>query len=560
MKKKLFLFALSMVMVLSVFLTACGGGGKTADGGDDGDPVDGGTLNLSMFSAPAGKLHPVFSDNQYDTFITNYTFDYLMNPDENIDYNQPALAESMEWKDDTTLEIKLREGVKWHDGEEVTIDDLIFTYETLADPGYTKAGNTRFYLIEDVVGAKEKHDGKADKVKGLKKVDDYTLEMEFNHHYAPAISQLAPYGPLPEHIFADMDSEDMLNADEVKKNPIGYGPYKVKEHKANEYVVLEKNEDYYVEGKPHIDQIVWKVMNQDVAVGALQSGEVDAISMVDASNFDTLDKQDNIEVKETEDFGFQFMGFNLEVKKLQDKALRQAIAHGINREALVKGLLKEHGYVTNQWMAKPSWAYNKALDGAYPHDVEKAKKILADAGYEDKNGDGYVENPDGKKLSIKLDYPVGNPIREKSAPIIVENLKEIGIKVDLQNPREFAAYSNVLEQGKIEMYLLGFSTGTDPDSVAFYGKDGGFNYMNFNDKKNDELLKKGQQEPDQDKRTAIYKEWSEYVNEELPIVYLYGPNLIEAWNKDKLKGVTFDWRGAIEHDKFIDWWIPEDQQ
>ena len=128
---------------------------------------------------------------------------------------------------------------------------------------------------------------------------------------------------------------------------------------------------------------------------------------------------------------------------------------------MVDGLLKGHGAVLNQHMPKASWAYNEELD-AYPDDPDKAKQLLEEAGYKDKDGDGFVEDPKGKPFSLKLDYPTGNPIREKTAPIIAEDLKKIGLKVEVAKPREFAD-ADAVEKDKVEMWLMGWSLTPDPD-------------------------------------------------------------------------------------------------
>ncbi|PTM58105.1 peptide-binding protein [Desmospora activa] len=558
MKKKSLLLALSLVMVLSVFLAACGGGDKSADGGDVGDPVKGGSVTLSMFSAPTGVFNPVYYEDQYDFNVISKAFDALWAYNDDLELEKPLLAKEWELSEDgKELTITLQDDIKWHDGEPITTDDLIFAWETIAAKDYS---GSRFYTVEQIEGAEEKHEGKAKSISGVEKVDEQTVKVTFKERAANALANLWSY-PIPEHIFKGMSDEQIKNAAATKKEPVGSGPFKITEIKPNEYVVLDRFDDYY-RGEPYLDKVIWKVVEQEVAVGALENGEIDALGQIAPTEFDALKKNEDLVVEEDQDFGYQYMAFNLDKKSVQDKALRQAITYGINRQALVDGLLKGHGSVLNQHIPQRSWAYNKDLDDAYSYDPDEAKKILKDAGYEDKDGDGFVENPDGKKLQLTLSYPTGNPIREKSAPIIVEDLKKIGVNMKLNRPTEASVHFDNIEKGKYEVALAGWSLTPDPDPSGIWLSTDKWNYARWKNKESDELIKKGvysKDALDQDKRAQIYQEWTEVVSEDAPFVFLYAQNWIEAWNQ-RVQGVKFGYSGALESEDAHEWWIPENQQ
>lgn len=561
MKRKSFLLSMIFVLSLSFFLAACGQQADEGKSGEaEGQPVSGGTVTLSMFSAPKGVFNPAFYEDQYDAYVLQYTFDSLWAYDDKLQLNVPLLAEKWELSEDgKELTIQLRKDAKWHDGEPITADDLIFTWETIAHPDYS---GPRYYMVEMIKGAKEMHEGKAKKLSGVTKVDDHTVKVEFTVARANTLDNLWST-PIPKHVYEGVSVKDMPNHEATKKNPVGSGPFKFKEIKPNEYVVLEKNPHFYEKGKPYLDQIIWKVISQDVAIAALENGEIDFLSDISPNDFDTIKAMEHIEIKETQDFSYQYLGFKLNNPKLKNKKLRQAIAYGINRKAMVDGLLKGHGAVLNQHMPKASWAYNEELEDAYPYDPDKAKQLLEEAGYKDKDGDGFVEDPKGKPFSLKLDYPTGNPIREKTAPIIAEDLKKIGLKVEVAKPREFAAHADAVEKDKVEMWLMGWSLTPDPDPSGIWLSTDPWNYPHWVNKESDKLIKEALESPeaiqDQNKRKEIYAKWTEVVSEDVPYVFLYSQNKIEAWNK-RVKGVTFDWRGAIEHYKVMDWWIPKDQQ
>ena len=146
-----------------------------------------------------------------------------------------------------------------------------------------------------------------------------------------------------------------------------------------------------------MDEVHLKVMAQDVAIGALKNKQVDFLGQIDPAEFDAIKKLEHINIEETQDLGYQYMGFKVKNPKLSNKKLRQAITYGINRQAMVDGILKGHGTVLNQHMPDASWAANDKLKDAYPYEPEKAKEILAEAGYKDIDGDGFVEDPEGKE-------------------------------------------------------------------------------------------------------------------------------------------------------------------
>ncbi|MCS1350660.1 peptide-binding protein [Mechercharimyces sp. CAU 1602] len=559
MKRKSFLLSLALMMVLSVFLAACGP--NNADKGDDGaaagDPVEGGKVTLAMFSAPKGLFNPIFYEDQYDVYVLNYSFEPLFVRDEKLNLT-PNLAKEWKFSDDAKeLTITLEDGVKWHDGEAVTVDDMIFAWETIADKDYT---GPRFSDVASIVGAEEKNKGKAETISGIEKIDDLNVKVTFKDPAANHLDKLWGF-PIPEHLYKDIPIKEMPNADVTMKKPIGNGPFKISEIKPNEYVVLDKNADYF-KGKPYLDQIVWKVIAQDVALGALQNGEIDFLPQIAPKEFDTLSKDDSLTIKETQDFGYQYMGFNLTKEKLQDKKLRQAMVYAIDRQGIVDGLLKGHGSLLNQHIPQASWAYNESLKDAYPYDPEKAKNILKEAGYVDKDGDGFVEDPKGNKLKLKLSYPTGNPVREQSAQPITENLRAVGLDVKLDQPAEVAVYYDNVEQSKYELFLAGWGLTPDPDPSGIWLSTDQWNFSRWDSKESDKLIKSAVTAKDaiqdQNKRKEYYAKWTELVSDESPYAFLYSQNTIEAWNK-RVQGVTFDWRGAIQHPDVYKWWVSEDK-
>lgn len=543
MKQKLTILSLVFVLLFSVVgcskLQGLGGNSNT--------------ITFSMFSAPKGLFNPIIYEDAYDANVLTWTFDALWGYDSKVQTStETGLAQKYEFsKDNKSLTIWMKKGPKWHDGKPITVDDMIYTWECLADPNYK---GVRFSNVQMIKGAQEKHDKKAKTISGITRIDDYTVKVELAKPEANVLAELWTT-PIPKHVFEKVAVADFGTADATMKNIVGSGPYKIKEIKPNEYVTLETNKEYY-RGAPKIDTVVLKVLSQDVALAAMQKGEIDLLGQVSPREVKQLRGNKGLVIKEYDDFGYQYMGMNNASPKLKDRRVRQAITYAINRQALVKGLLEGKGYVLNQHEPKASWAYNTALDNAYPFDVAKAKALLAEAGYKDINGDGFVEDPQGKPYVLKLDYPTGNPIREDSAPIIADNLRKAGINVQLGTPREATSHFAFVKQGKTELYLAGWSLTPDPSPKGIWGSKDAFNTLHFNNPESDKLIEEGVSSAaafTQSGRKAIYDKWTSLISFEAPQVFLYGQKTSDVYSK-RIHGVTVDWRG-IRYDKCNEWSI-----
>ncbi|RAL21354.1 ABC transporter substrate-binding protein [Thermoflavimicrobium daqui] len=554
MKKKWLIGSIALVMILSLFLAACGGkkddAEKDGDGASDGKPVDGGKLTVAETAAFVGKFNPIHWEDETDKDVVYNVYDELWTEDKNMNY-VPRLAEKWEIASDgKAMTIYLRKDAKWHDGKPVTADDLIFTYEQIASPEYT---GVRFSSVDIIKGAKQKHDKKADKISGISKVDDHTVKLEFEKRLADPLAKVFRV-PMPKHIFEKIDPKNMANHEATRSKVVGNGPFKVKEAKPNEYVILEKNKDYYRKGKPHLDQVVFKVISQDVAVGALKKGEVDIYPKIPGRDFDKLKKDKKLVTGEEQDLAYNYLGLDHNSPKFKDKRVRQALVYATDRQGIIKAVSKGHGYLINQHITKLSWAYNPKLENAYPYDPNKAKQLLTEAGYKDTNGDGFVEDPQGKPFSIQLHYPSDSANSAKTVPIIKENWKKAGIKADIPQPREWKTFLELLDQGKLETFLMAWGLDPDPDPTEVWRSNAEFNKLHYKNPESDKLIAEQAVEMDKNKRKEILAKWTEVINEDVPQIFLNGRTIMGAWHK-KVKGVDWDYRAVVG--TLADWWVTD---
>lgn len=565
-RKKSWLLLLSFLLVLGV-LAACSGGGKepaTTDGDDQatGEPKEGGTIIGVMDTAPTGLFNPIFYTEAYESNILSFTHEGLLSQDENLGFIA-NLAKEWEFNEDQTeVTFKLEEGVKWHDGEDFTADDVVFTYKTISSPGYVEAGGVRVNYVERLLGYEEFSTGKSQEFQGVVAVDDHTVTFKFAQPNVMALPD-ASYPIIPEHVFKDIPVAEIPQA-AASRNPnevVGTGPFKFTEMVEGEQYVLSKHADYW-KGEPKLDSIVWKIVDQAVILGLLENGEIDFVADpngVQPADFETVDAMEHVEIIEQPDFGYQIMGMMMahrakgdtstdpskwtENKKLSNKLVRQAIAYAVDRQGIIDGLLYGRGSVQNSPIATQFWAYDAENPNQYAFDPEKAKELLDEAGYVDKDGDGFREDAEGNKWVLNMNYPTGNQIRERSAPIIVEFLEAVGIDIELRQPKETAAYFEDLENNSQDwdLYLMGWSlSSSDPDPSGLWATTSGYNYQRWNNPESDKLLKDAFTPPnafDQEYRKQVYSDWQVLFGEDMPSLILYAQNSIWAHNK-RLQGIS----------------------
>ncbi|MFD2444724.1 ABC transporter substrate-binding protein [Bacillus sp. CGMCC 1.16607] len=564
LKKKSWLVMLCFVLLLGV-LAACSGGKEKASNSSDGkssEPKKGGTIIGAMDTAPAGLFNPVFYSDSYENNILAFTHEGLLSQDKNLGFI-PNLAKEWTFNDDQTeVTFKLEEGAKWHDGKPFTANDVVFTYKTIASPGYIEAGGVRTSFAERLLGYKEFSEGKTKDFQGVVAVDEHTVTFKYAEPNVLALADAAFSYLMPEHIFKDIPIKDMPSAG-PSRNPgevIGTGPFKLAKMVEGEQYILEKNADYW-KGEPFLDSVVWKIVDQAVILGLLENGEIDFVSDPNgfqAADYETVAALDHVKIIEQPDFGYQIMGMMVNHrakddqsldptkwtvnKKLADKKVRQAIAYAVDRQGIINGLLYGRGIVQNSPMATQFWAYDAESPNQYKFDPEQAKKLLDEAGYVDKDGDGFREDPEGAKWVLHLNYPTGNQIRERSAPIIEEFLEKVGINIDLRQPKEAAAFYEDLELNAQDwdLYLAGWSLdSTDPDPSGLWSSKASYNYSRWNNPEADKLLVEAASPPnafEQDFRKQKYSEWQVMYGDDLPALILYAASSLWAHNK-RLQGI-----------------------
>lgn len=517
-KKKILPLLLAMMMTVGL---VAGCGKSESDSETQGSKKEEAsykdTIVYSLDSSPTGKFISVLGLSDYDSSIVDVIYASLLAPNASGELS-PYLAESYDVSEDgTTYTFKIHDNAVWTDGEAVTAEDVAFTFTLLAEPDN---GSIYEEGVAKLKGVSEYQAGSADAVEGINVIDDHTIEFTFEEPYAKGLSILGEVGIMPEHIwkgikFADLEKQSA----EMRETPVVCGPYQVVKFVADEYVQLEANKDFFL-GEPATKNFYFKVINADSISAELTSGEVDIAAVTNLKND---------EIAELEKQGFkmnyfsydlvQCLRFNLE--KGYGKDFRLALAYAIDRQSFVDDLMEGRGSVANVMISAGSWAYPKDVDGV-SQDFDKAREYLEKAGYKDVDNDGYVEDPNGAPFALNLAYPQGLTVREQSAVVIQENLKQIGVKVEL-NIYDFPTLMTVMSEGKYDVMLMGHGVdSTDPDISSYLDS------LGYSDKVK-ELAAEALKTTDQNERKELYKEIAVDQQAEANVITLYCQEKVYAY-------------------------------
>ncbi|MEH7374985.1 ABC transporter substrate-binding protein [Neobacillus drentensis] len=497
-----------VAILLSIFLVLAGCSSKSLDKSSSKNEATNkpDTFIYGIDGDPGNAVNVITTGDRYGLMEikTLYSPLYMYNGKDNIKY---FLAESMTPSDDfLTYTAKLRKDVKWHDGQPFTADDVVFTYEQMLKE--ENGGWARSQLLFNNQPVK------------VEKVDDYTVKFTLPTVSMGAVEALGNIFIMPKHVY---EGETNIANSSKNATPVGTGPYKLKEYKAGESVTFEKNDDYFL-GAPKIAKVVYRIiMDPNTATMALQKGEINALAIQpsDSGKF----KDSNVTIKPYDEGRIGYLAFNLSSKAVQKKEVRQAIAFGLNRDEI-----NTASYVSTDY-SMPAYSFlpKKATyftDNVEKHkfDTKKAKDLLSKAG--------------ASNLKLKLAFIANNPIQQKQAAVIQQNLKAAGVSVELVG-MDATALSKKLQsvQTDFDMYLSGYIMGIDPDTFnSLFVKNGEANYMHYSNTKVDELFNQGRVEKDDAKRKVIYEEIQKLIIEDVAFYPLTENKRILAIDS-RIKGI-----------------------
>ncbi|MBF8438049.1 peptide-binding protein [Halanaerobiaceae bacterium Z-7014] len=509
----------------------------------------GGTLVMAETQSPEGMFNPLFSETTYDAQVNDMVFEPLNKIDPQ---GNPIPALAMDWeRDDLTYTFYLDERAKFHDGEPVTAHDVEFTFKTFMHPDYDGVRASNFMEID---GAEEFRAGETDEVPGIRVIDDHTIEIELRSLYAPFLVQTTIFGIVPEHILGEYEVSELRGA-EFNQNPIGSGPFKFDEYSDDEFTRMSYFEDFRT-GRPYLDEIVIRYVDDQALVMMIERGEVDYANPP-GENFDRFTEMDNITIHQSTRDGFGYIGINVEADTpVADQAVRQAMAHGINRQGFIDVVMNGLGIVSNSPISQASWAYTDDLN-PYEYDPDRAQEILEEDGWE-MNNDGVYER-DGELLEFTMTASSGSEFIDQLMALAQDNLNEIGFDVSIER-LEFNTMTDQIDDGELSTWFMGWSFGADPDPYSVWHSEGDWNRTNWSNERADELIENARQTLDQVERREYYIEFQQIWNEDMPYIPMYADIYLHTMN-DRVRGYLPD-PGVVSpfgrgHSEIQNIWIPK---
>ena len=527
--KKCLLAGLALMLGATMLTTGCGGK-KTASGGAAGKDKP---LFIGMTNAPSG-FNPVLCADAAGKWVISYMYDSLLGQPE-VNKFTPHLALSIDTTDKQTYTIKLNPKAKWSDGKPITADDVVFTFNLIANP---KVASSRGRYIKMLEGLDSNGKLKAEgTIPGLVAKDATTVEFKCKTPLDPNyVKGLLGFDVaiVPKHVFEKIDPTKIASSTAATAPTVFSGPYKFVKYVTNDHVELAANENY-VNGTPKIKKVFIKIENGTNLVVDLKAGKVqmiagDGIGMVPIKDIDMLKKESKLTVKASPAPSTQLLVAN-NTNPAYNVHFRRALTHAINRQQIVDQLYKGYAHVNPTIYSEASSVYDKNIK-PLAYDVEAAKKELAQSGYDT-----------SKKITLLV--PIGNVLREQSADLIQQNLKAIGLTVELQK-LDFPTMHSRAMKGDFEMLLIGLTQPADPDYSNYYMPGSAGNYSHTNDAKLTALLNEGAAKTDFNERKVIYQQIQQYIKDNQFVTSLYAQNYFIIQDKSLSGGIKDFWNGSLD--------------
>ncbi len=488
MKNRTLALILALAMMAGM-LAGCGNSSNDATGGGDSIIVG--------ISDDATAMDPLSINDTNTMSILSNIYEPLVrvnNKNEII----PGLAEKWSVSDDgLEYTFTIRKGVKFHNGEDVTLEDVKWSIEAQVASSYTGPYISCVDHVEIV--------------------DDSNIKIVLSYPYAPFLTLCGTYTYVMKESFYGEGGN-------MAQQPIGCGPYEFVSWAANDKIVLKAYPDYFG-GAAKITNLTFKIIsNQTSAAISLEAGDIDMYLNVAETDVATLKSNSNIVVDEKPSSAFYYLGLNTEDEILSNEKVRQAIAKAIDRDSMVVGVLDGYAQATRSFIPEGLPGYKADFD-PLPYHVDDAKALLAEAGY-----------PNGLDLVITVPES-----RSAHAQMVQADLKKIGINLTI-NMRETGAFWDDLENGEYQIMMMGWSYVVMDNDVGYYSlyqskEVVSGNYPRLNDARVDELLQKGRESSDPAERDAIYGEMEEIVMTSGAYIPLYWRYSIIAYNS-KIQNVT----------------------
>ncbi|MCQ4923700.1 peptide ABC transporter substrate-binding protein [Tissierella carlieri] len=578
MKNKKYLCLILMILI-TVTAVGCAQNELNVGNGDiaedtkisiEYDPVEGGQVVVPLTNF--NTLNPLMTENSSYYFFSKLIFEGLFEFDNDLNVAS-QLAESYNILDEgRTIEIKLKDNIFWHDGEKFKPEDVVFTVNTIK---YASADSTYRQMFSNAMGSTSTLDIK--RIMDVAITGSNDIVITFDRAFSNNLEVLT-FPIIPKHAFTsgksgNSDYIKALQLDDYK--PIGTGPFKFQTYEKMKEIRLSAN-DNYRGGRPYIDEILGRVLeSEEDILTAFETGQINIATTVGV-DWDKYSQNSRIKALEFVSSNYEFLGFNFGKELFsgeKGEGLRRAIAYGIDRQAIIQKLYLGHGTQIDVPIHPDSWLLSEKAN-TFGYNSDLAKEELKKLGWKDTNNDGILEDESGKSLSLKILTNSYNLMRLKTAEMIKDDLKKLGIDASIypENKKEeditvediqgqWTEVNQLLGAGDYDMALLGWQLSVIPDlSFAFHSSQIPYNtnFIKYSNPNMDELLQNVFLKSSRDEKVKAYDELQSFIVEDLPYISLFFKNkalLVDSKIVGELNPAFFNPYKGIER-----CYIPKDLQ
>jgi peptide/nickel transport system substrate-binding protein len=501
-------------------------------------PVIGDWLVIRINSEPA-TLNPITASDAYESQINGYIYESLLTLDNETLEHVPELAESWSVSEDKKqYTFILKKGLHWQDGQPLTTEDVLYTFDRARDPE-VDAPHLRNYYKD---------------LNNVEAVDDRTIRFTYSFPYFKALDMIGGLNIIPRHIF---ERED-FNTHSAGRSPIGSGPYRFRKWETGKEIILERYPEYW--GKPHyIQRIVFRIITDEtVALQVLKKGEIDFMGLQPIQwkrQTETAQFNDAFKKIRYPSLGYSYIGWNNQKDLFADKRVRRAMTMLLDRESFVKNIWYGLGTVVSGNFFIKSPDYDASIE-PWPYDPEGALKLLTEAGWTDSDGDGVLDR-DGVPFRFEFTYSSGSTTGEKISTMLQESLAKVGIDMSIRQ-LEWALFTRLLDDRAYDAVTLGWSLPVMADPYQVWHSSQakkGSNYIGFINEEADRIIEEGRTEFDREKRAELYRRFHRILHEEQPYTFLF--------NRDNLVALDRRFSNVNEYPLGPDsteWWVPAEKR
>ncbi|MFQ5600277.1 MAG: ABC transporter substrate-binding protein [Candidatus Krumholzibacteriia bacterium] len=525
----------------------CGGGSGETGGGGSSGPVRGGTVVVALGQEPESFI-PYGTRTTAASRVQGFMFRMLAETDPNFADFSPRVARSWSWSDDhKILTMHLRDDVYWSDGVQLTAADVAFTWDVARDTVVAwRSGHWKRHITRCEV------------------VDPFTVRFHFDEVFFEQFRYAKEGFLIPKHLLEDVPRAQWRTC-EFARRPIGCGPFKLESYEPGQRIVLVRNELYFDEPKPYLDRVVLEFIPEpSTRVGRLRAGSADLVPdlpLSDAAELrsESVAARSGARVVSVRGRGYDFIGYNSRDPLFTSRRVREALTRAIDRQEIIDALCYGFAEIFESPVVPILWAYD-AQQPTTPYDPEGARRLLAEEGWRDTDGDGWLDR-DGRRFEFTLITNRDNALRMQAIVPVQGYWRAIGVRANIQTFEQQTALG-LRNERKYQAYYGGWHAGLSIRSTleAIWGcgnVDGKANFVAYCNPTVDSLNALAAQLLDPEEARPLFQEAQRLVAQDHPYTWMYYDHTVVGLSK-RLHGIVIDARGTLIN--MEDWYVPTAMQ